>query len=231
MRIALIIVICSFVPVIADDSVMVPGSISPDGKMALFYLHVPPKDLSGGYKMFWGKAKSHLPSSSELIPVVPSDLTAPTAMEAEVTSTLLSRIASGVEAYRQHVVWDVGFVYFISWSADSRWVSIDGGAHKFWATRIYHREKEEFKPIDIPDSKRFEKYFYDRQDALPSLIRDRIAEARLRNASPHTDVSAFVCWLDNGELAINANPYLFRGDFFFVLNARTNPATIIGFCR
>jgi hypothetical protein len=66
---------------------------------------------------------------------------------------------------------------------------------------------------------------------LTSLCSDRGAAAAIKKISARTYDYPDVCWLQNGELAVNAYPYLFRGDFFFVLDARTNPATLTGFCH
>jgi hypothetical protein len=210
---------------------LVPESTSPDGKTALYYVHDPAKQLNDGYEMFFGDVASQTPLSSNLIPLAAEDLTKPHAMEALDTSILLGGIASHFEAPRQHVRWDSGFSYHVVWSPDSTWVSIEGGAHKFWATRIYHHLHGDFQTIGLPGNDRFQKYFFDRQDVLASLCRDLGVSATIRKRSTNKNDPPRVCWLQDGELAINPYAYLFREDFFFVLDARTDPAAITGFCH
>jgi hypothetical protein len=237
MRPVLLLLILGLARLNGADPVLVPGSTSPDGKTALYYFHDPAKELNDGYQLLFGDAKSFLPFSGDLMPDVPRDLTNPDAMRKADAAILLGGIAAHYEAGRQHVLWDPAFTSDVAWSPDSQWVSIDGGAHKFWDAVVYHRWHGDFRPVPLPTAE-FEKYFDQHKKNL--IVPDQGALAGIRKISTRNYDYPGVCWLGNGRLAINAFPYLLRNadynkletkDLFFVLDAKLSPAVITGFCH
>jgi hypothetical protein len=214
---------------------LVPGSTSPDGKTALYYTHLPTMPLNDGYEVYFCNPHSLAPLSENLIPKTRTDYTTAVAMDEEELDTLLSRIGSHLEAPRRHVLWDIGFEYFVAWSPDSQWVSIEGGAHKFWKVTIYHLKEGLFQRVMLFDPQ-FSEYFDTHKNDLH--VQDLGASSAIRKIDAHDQSK--VCWLQNGIAVINAYPYLLRDpdygklemyDLFFLLDARTNPAMITGFCR
>jgi hypothetical protein len=214
---------------------IVPQSTSPNGKVALYYYHLPSVPLNEGYELYFRDTQSLSPLSGNLIPKTRTGYTMDVAMDEEALDTLLSRIGSHFEAPRRHVLWDTGFEYFVAWSPDSQWVSIEGGAHKFWKVTIYHLKEGRFQRVMLFDPQ-FSEYFDTHKIDLH--VQDLGASSALRKIDAHDQ--AKVCWLQNGIAAINAYPYLLRDpdygklamhDLFFLLDAHTDPATITGFCR
>jgi hypothetical protein len=248
MRIFCIFAIASFLAFHISAQTLVPNSTSPDGKTALYYTHPPTIPLNDGYEVYFCDPHSLTPLSGNLIPKTGTDYTTAVAMDEEELDTLLSRIGSHFEAPRRHVLWDTGFEYFVAWSPDSQWVSIEGGAHKFWKVTIYHLKEGRFQRVMLSDPQ-FSEYFNLHKNDLQ--VPDLGAAAAIRKISPRNYDYPDVCWLGNGLLAINALPYLLNDpeyekletrndpryenldtqDFFYLLDTRTQPATITGFCR
>jgi hypothetical protein len=216
---------------------VVPDSMSPDGKTALYYRHLPSKPMNEGYELYFRDNQSVSPLSENLIPAVRTDCTTDSAMDDMESGILLGGIGSHLEASRNHILWDPAFSYFVAWSPNSQWVSIEGGAHKFWRAMIYHSVDDRFARVMLPDSK-FGAYFNAHKNELH--VQDLGASTAIRKISPRNYDYPNVCWLGNGILAINAYPYLLRNpdylklethNLFFLLNVGTNPATITGFCK
>lgn len=233
-----LILISGFATIMAFNvqaQVVVPDSTSPDGKTALYYEHSASSAMNDGYEFYFRDPHSLSPLSRNLIPDVPTDLTTDAAMDDDASKTLLDMIGSHFEAAYAHIAWDAGIEYFVSWSPDSQWVSLEGGAHKFWRMMIYRQIAGRFQRVMLSDFQLGD-YFESHKDDLS--IQDLGVAVTLHKISPHDQQN--VCWLSNGTLAINAYPYLLRDsayqklethDFFFVLDAHTNPATITGFCN
>jgi len=126
----------------------------------------------------------------------------------------------------------------VAWSADCNWVSIEGGAHKFWKLLVYHRVADRFEQVPLPDAKKFGDFFHGQKDHL--VVQRAGAKTAIQKISRRDYDYPQVCWLENGLLAVNTFPYLLRdADYerlndhaiFFLLDAATSPATITGFCR
>jgi hypothetical protein len=214
----------------------VPGSASPDGKVALYYRHSSSQGMDGGYELNFRDRQSRAILSADLIPDVPPDLTTESAMGRQDSAILLGGIGAQLEAHRRHILWNPAFSSFVTWSPDSHWVSIEGGAHKFWRDMIYHSINGRFEQVRLPD-RQFAFYFESHKN---DQVAERGAAVAIRKISARDYDYPNVCWLENGRPAINAYPYLLRDadylkltghDLFFVLDAHTNPASITGFCR
>jgi hypothetical protein len=219
----------------AQAQTLVPASTSPDHKFALYYEHPASALMNERYTFYFRNTRSLSVLSSQLAPPIRTDLTTDSAMDDEDSDILFDGIGSHFEAQHARIVWDTGFEYFVAWSPDSQWVSLEGGAHKFWRVMIYRQIAGRFQRVMLSDLQLGD-YFKSHKDDLS--IQDLGVAVTLHKISPHDQQN--VCWLSNGTLAINAYPYLLRDsayqklethDFFFVADAHTNPATITGFCR
>jgi hypothetical protein len=236
MRLILILaIVCALAFHPAFAQTLVTQSASPDRHVALYYDHLPSLPLNEGYKLYFRNTQSLLPLSENLIPAERTDYTSDAAMDDMESGILLGEIGSLLEASRRRVLWGA-FQYFVTWSPDSQWVSIEGGAHKFWRTMIYHQVDGRFQRVALPSYKSFLDYFDDRKNDLH--VADLGATATIHKIEPHDQAHA--CWLQNGVPAINAYPYLLSDpayekrethNLFFLLDARMNPATITGFCQ
>jgi hypothetical protein len=222
MRLILIAGLAIVMAFNTQAQVAVPGSTSPDGTVALYYEHSASAPMNGGYAFYFRNTQSLSHLSGNLVPYVPADLTTTAAIDDDKSEVLFNMIGSRFEAGRSHILWEVGFEYFVAWSPDSRWVSIEGGAHKFWCVMIYHSVEDHFQRIKLPDAQ-FGEYFDTHKNELH--VRDLGVAAAIRKIDAHDQ--AQVCWLQNGILAISAR----YQNIYYLVNVSTNPATITGICK
>lgn len=233
----------------AHAQTLLPGSTSPDGKSALVYRMTPSQGYADACEFHFCDPKTLNATSEQLVPDVTGKvLGADPAVDYDAdTGLLLELITHQAEAIRLRKLADPAFDRSVVWSADSNWVAIEGGAHKFWHLVVYHRVRSEgaggtkggdaFQRVELPRDAAFVKYCRthraDLQEkklvTLPALKREGINGRRpLRE-------EMWVQWLKNGLLAVEAHPYVLREDdleksFYFVLDCSANPkAMIAGF--
>jgi hypothetical protein len=237
MRIPLIFLLVAFAVYNAHVQVQVPNSIAPDCKAALYYRSMRSAPTGHAYRFFFRNPKSLSLLSDQLVPdvygkVIGAD---PTVDYNWDTELLFEDIGDDAEAERHSEQRDAAFSYFVAWSPDSRWVSVEGGAHKFWHLMIYHLARGHFERVELPVERSFAEYF--RAHLPHPNIEDLGASGRI---PPRQYDPAKVCWLRNGIVAVDTYPYLLREKDYdatyapslYCLDCRTKPrATISGFCR
>ena len=221
----------------AQAQVRVPGSTSPNGKVALYYRSMPAPVPAKYeiYEFYFCATKTKAPLSAQLVPdttggVLGMDTAADDAFSSQM---LFEQIAGDDEARRSTGKVNGASWSFVEWSPDSQWVSIEGGAHKFWHVTVYHLLEGGYVHVGLPRWHAFDAYFHER------LPHPRIK--RLGVSSKLASSDANVCWLENRILTVNADPYLFRQDayqnmqgpeFYYMLDCRRKDgAAITGFCR
>jgi hypothetical protein len=221
----------------AQGQTIVPNSTSPDGSVALYYEHSSSKPIDEGYKFYFRNPQTLSAFSAQLNPDVPNDLTTASDMDAQSSAILLGAIGSHFEALRHHILWDPALTCEVAWSTNSKWISIEGGAHRFWMALIYHSVDGRFQRVLLPDF-RFAVYFDAHMTNLQ--IPDRGAAAAIRKITPRLRRPKRLLAGKRHRGHFNAYPYLLRDadyeklarhDLFFVVDAHTNLATITGFCR
>lgn len=218
----------------------VPGSTSPDGRVALYYSSTPapPPGKYEIYGFYFCAVKTGSPLSAQLVPdtrggVLGNDTAADDAFDSKM---LFDQIAGDDERRRATGKVSGADSSFVTWSPDSRWVAIEGGAHKFWHMMVYHLVAGSYGKVALPRWRAYSAYFRDR---LPHpRIKDLGAASKVTAKDGFT---AYACWLGNGILAADSYPWLLRDDdytkmgdtdFYFILDCRAkNGAAITGLCR
>lgn len=210
----------------AYSQILFPGSISPDGKVALFYQHNTGTNTDCPYDFYFRETTTLKSLCGQLVPPERKDLLRQD--DDSDTCELFERIADNNDAKRNGEIYDHALDCEIIWSQDSKWLSIDGGAHKFSHRMIYHSVEGKFEQVMLPEKHSFIDYF---NSVLPN--------PEIKNFGVQDK-----CWLSDGVIAVDSYPYLLlvpdydrvrekaAGDLFFYLDCRTkSKATILGFCR
>ena len=224
----------------AHAQVCVPGSASPDRRTALYYLSHPSAAEGRKFEFYFLRSKSLSRLSGQLVPDVSGRVLGedPTTTDDFDNEILFEDIGHDVDSVQSGVQRDPAFSYYIAWSSDSRWVSVEGGAHKFWHWMVYHLVDGRFQQVALPDYE-FVDYYHDH---LPHL---HVPRRGVEGIIVHRSYDyPCVCWLGNGIAAVDARPYLLREDSysdgsvphpdrtFFSLDCRAKPrAKILGFCQ
>ena len=195
----------------------VPWSGSADGKFALFY--TPSKDAEDTLGFFlYFREDSMAPASAQLIPAMrdqrpdgkPFDRKEVNDLD---TQALLSRICLRNEFHLQKELFDPAFSYSVTWTPDSQWVVIEGGAHKFWHMVAYHFAGGRFRQVDLATlSSQIESYFTTHM-AKPAFQELGIKKSISAKGGENHE-SSYVAWLEDGRLAVLGYPFLLQnGDF------------------
>ena len=210
---------------------IVSNSSSPNGKLALFYRMTHPKG---------GDVKVEIFLLSTTSPFTNKSLTkkSPTSLQRDVSSDsfgdemLLEQIASNDNWHKNGEETDKAFSYFVNWSPNSEWFSIDGGAHKFSHIIAYHWTGTNCLRINIPQWDNFKEY-----------LNNNLSNPSIKNIRIKGDIqksfmsSSYAYWVDNGVLAYSTFPNLcYRWDAnapkYFLIDCKTQPkATITGFAE
>jgi hypothetical protein len=239
MRVVLIILVGGLAALNAPGQICVPGSGSPDGTAALYYRYIPSTPTYGRYEFFFRDRKSLSALSRQLVPDMRGKvLGANSAADDDFSLGLLFEdIGADTAARRRGEKGDLAFSYFVAWSPDSRWVFIEGGAHKFWHLTIYHSTDGRFGHVELPSGHSCAEYFHAHLPH-PRIKRLTVSE----KLAPNDYGPAKVCWLRNGVVAIDISYFLQEQDYsqlisdqrsiFYLVDCRAKPkATILGFCR
>ena len=226
-------------PLYAQAQVRVPRSTSPDGKVALYYRSTPASAPAKYFEFYFRATKTKEPLSAQLVPdttggVLGMDTAADDAWDSKM---LFEQIAWSDEKRRIGGKVDSAAWSFVEWSPDSRWVSIEGGAHKFWQVTVYHLAEGRYAHVELPRWHAFDAFF---RESLPHPRIKRLGASSKLASSDNGNYTANVCWLENGLLAANADPYLInqdaylnmRREFYYMLDCRPKDGVAItGFCR
>jgi hypothetical protein len=210
----------------------VPESRSPEGKFALYYK--PPQQTGDtvDFSLYFCD-KDGVRASQQLIPDLgaktfvggPGDLKAADDFE---TQTLLSQICLGNEFHLRKQLFDPAFSYSVTWTFDTRWVVIEGGAHKFWHMAAYRRSGDQFLQIDLSHLReaiaRYLKAHQSNSSVQQLGVEQKVKAIRHRNYD-----WAYVGWLGDGVFAVDGYPFLLNdpdygslratdGEVYFVVN-------------
>ncbi len=225
----------------AEGQTLVPGSTSPDGQIALFYQIIPGMPYGAKCEFYFRDAYSLAPLSDQLVPKekILNDGTLDKGLSSDPT-LLFVMIGSSLEFKRTGRLFDPGFSYFVSWSLDSRWVAIEGGAHKFWDAMILHRTGNRFRTVEPSVMKiapACEAYFHAHKDPLQVQTLDVSKHLFQRNYDFQE-----VCWMDNGLVALGSFEMLFNDpanrshivpeNVYFLVDWRSDPKPrVVGLAR
>ena len=224
----------------AHAQIRVPGSTSSDQETALYYDSLPAPANDRKFEFYFLRSESLSRLSGQLVPDVSGKVLGadPAVMNDWDTGNLLKSIGDDIHSMRSGTPRDPAFSYYVAWSPDSRWVSIEGGAHKFWHWMVYHLVDGRFQQVTPPNHE-FVDYY---RGHLPHL---RIQHLGVKRRIPHRSYDPpCVCWPDNGIVAVDARQYLLDEESyydgsaphpeqtFFFLDCRAKPvAKILGFCQ
>jgi len=235
-------------------SPVIPFSTSPDGKTAVYYRIAHPTSNNPESEFYLLSTEN--PSSSD-------DLSAKSlcSLEKDFTETnpnqvdpfddkklLLDQIAGEEDGKRVGARPDLASSYYINWSADSRWISIDGGAHKFEKLIVYHWDGTNCSLIHLPNWE--EKETRVRKSKSKGRVEKLEVEKRIqqnvgRSKSSNNFIeSSYACWVGNGVIAYSTYPTICdlmhhseentpeNTPPYFLINCATKPkATIEGFAK
>jgi hypothetical protein len=225
-----------------------PKSRSLDGKFALYYqpvLH----GAAGSPEFtvyFCGPGRAQ--ASAQIDPDFGNDYLGkpgvswkPEQLNKWDTQGLLDMICRCNEFHLKGELFDSGFFYSVTWTPDSRWVVIEGGAHKFWHMAAYHFADGQFREVDLATlSSQIESYFAAHRDepAFQELgINKEITSKWSKNHESH-----YVTWLEDGRFAVLGYSFLLlnddfnrlreKGEIYFLVDCR-NPyhAKVMGMAR
>ena len=237
MRACWLILLLAWTVANASADTRLPGSTSPDGRVALYYAPLPPAGGSHSFEFYLRDPRTQKPLSGQLVPAV-GVVNAPTDADFS-TELLFQRIGDDAERMQSGEQRDAAFSYAVVWSPDSRCVAIEGGAHKFWHLKLSHRVKGSFQGTDLPPGDAFVDY-YRAQSPHPRVKQAGVERKLRRRSGEFPDRPSYVCWLNNRTLAVSTYPYLlkeedypgkFGGEPFFMLDLQGDSVPAIrGFC-
>jgi hypothetical protein len=228
---------------------LVSFSTSPDGKTDLYYRMTYPKKRDPAPEFFLIR-KDLLTETKELSYQSPNylqrDFSFDKTTGVDDDEMLLREIANNILWKRKGEDFDGAFCYYVNWSPDSKWVSIDGGAHNFERLIVYHWDGTNCVMIHLPDWKEKEAYVKDysitnvEELGVEKMIQKNVVIPRSSN---NFIESSFACWLSNGIIAYSTHPTICdllhnRDEIapsappYFLIDCKTQPkATIIGFAK
>jgi hypothetical protein len=216
MRALLLVTLTCRLALAAHDTAPteVPKSRSPDGTFALYYEPFPNR-LAGSPEVAisfsrngTARASAQLsPDFGNNYPGKPGIVWGPDKEDAWDTQALLDMICRSHEFHLRGERFDSGFSYNVTWTLDSRWVVVEGGAHKFWHMVVYHFAGGQFRQVDLATlSSQIESYVA-AQAAAPKFQELGIQKALdAKWGAGHEE--QYVIWLDDGRLAVLGYPFL-----------------------
>jgi hypothetical protein len=213
-----------------------PKSRSPDEKFALYY--EPFLQGAAGSPEFTvyfrgpglARASAQLdPDFGNNYPGKPGGVWKPDEENTFDTQALFNMICRCNEFHLRKRLFDSGFSYSVMWTPDSKWVAMEGGAHKFWHMVAYHFEGGEFRQVDLAAlSSQIDSYF-SAQMPTPTFQELGINKGITAKWGDNHE-SHYVIWLGDGRFAVLGYPFLVnnghfnslreKGEIFFLVDCR-----------
>jgi hypothetical protein len=223
-----------------EGSTEVPNSRSPDGKFALYYENFPQGEAGSPEYAVYFRDERLAKASAQINPDFGNNYLGKPGVSWKTdelntwdTQELLNMICRCNEFHLRRELFDSGFFYSVTWTSDSQWVVIEGGAHKFWHMAVYHFVDGQFRQIDLAMlSSQIKDYFAAHMTA--SAFQELGVNKSITAKWGPNHESHYVIWLGDGRFAVLGYPFLLlngdfvdrlreKGEIYFVVTCQDPP--------